>query len=127
MIHTVESFGSILGEEIVASWRRNLESNRIMSADVPVKSSTPLTLDPTEKSAASTPQPQEAACLPQVSPIEPMMNGNPKSPEDNNNLHLSNNNVPLAATMCAVNNFLRSEESMKNPYRFDDHRSVPIF
>lgn len=99
-----------------------------MSADVPVKSSTPLTLDPTEKSTASTPQPQEMmACLPQASPIEPMMNGNPKSPEDNNNLHLSNNNVLLAATMCAVNNFLRSEESMKNPYRFDDHRLVAIF
>ncbi|KYB26864.1 hypothetical protein TcasGA2_TC015699 [Tribolium castaneum] len=73
---------------------------------------------PTEKSTASTPQPDQA---PQPSPVEPILNGNPKSPEDNNN-HLSNNNIPMA-TMCAVNNLFRGEEALKSPYRFDDHRS----
>ncbi|CAH1970421.1 unnamed protein product [Acanthoscelides obtectus] len=84
---------------------------------------------PTDQSAASTPQPQDQPSpLPIIAPptTELMVNGNsPISKEDNNNHHHSNNNIPLAAaaTMCAVNNFLRSEDSLKSPYRFDDHRS----
>ncbi|KAJ3651954.1 hypothetical protein Zmor_017958 [Zophobas morio] len=74
-----------------------------------------------EKSTASTPQPPDSQ-PPQSSPVEPILNGNPKSPEDNNNHHVSNNNIPMA-TMCAVNNFLRGEEALKSPYRFEDHRS----
>lgn len=97
----------MLGEEIVASWRRNVER-----ANNPVMSSPDGATEVTEKSRASTPQPRE----PTPSPAEPILNGNPKSPEDNNNQHLSNNNVPLVATMCAVNNFLRNEESMKSPF-----------
>lgn len=126
----VEQFGTILGEEIVANWRRSIEqismNNRVISsssspsADGPTASNTPAAPDSTEKSTASTPQPPETINGPQPSPI---LNGNPKSPEDNNNHHLSNNNIPLAATMCAVNSFLRSEDSLKSPYRFDEHRS----
>lgn len=83
----------------------------------------PVAADSTEKSAASTPQPADPASGPQASPMEPAINGNPKSPEDNNNQHVSNNNIPLAATMCAVNNFLRTEETLKSPFRFEEHRS----
>ncbi|XP_017781888.1 PREDICTED: homeobox protein cut isoform X2 [Nicrophorus vespilloides] len=100
-----------------------LERPKSVSSEVedgpPVKAPTPLApADSTEKSAASTPQPQE----PQPSPI---LNGNPKSPEDNNNHHVSNNNIPLAATMLNVNNFLRGDD-LKSPYRFDEHRSPPF-
>ncbi|KAF5286462.1 hypothetical protein FQR65_LT02229 [Abscondita terminalis] len=132
LFQNVETFGTILGEEIVATWRRSIEqitlNNRIIpsspSADGPVKATTPIAPEINEKSAASTPQPQpEPICGSRASPNDSMLNGNPKSPEDNNNHHLSNNNVPLAATMCAVNNFLRSDDSLKSPYRFDDHRS----
>ncbi|KAF5291623.1 hypothetical protein FQA39_LY14345 [Lamprigera yunnana] len=135
LFQNVETFGTILGEEIVATWRRSIEqitlNNRIIppspSTDGPIKSTTPIAADSTEKSAASTPQPMsEPVCEPQPSPTEPFLNGNPKSPEDNNNHHLSNNNVPLAATMCAVNSFFRSDESLKSPYRFDDHHRSPF-
>ncbi|XP_050501950.1 homeobox protein cut isoform X2 [Diabrotica virgifera virgifera] len=123
----VDAFGSLLGEEIVSSWRRNIEHNRVTpkspsaSLDVPLKSSTPVNADSTaEKSTASTPQPSEHGC--QQSPNENLVNGNPKSPqEDNNNHHVSNNNISLSA-MCAVNNFLRNDDSLKSPYRFDEHR-----
>lgn len=90
---------------------------------MPVTAATPVVADSTEKSAASTPQPADPASGPQASPMEPAINGNPKSPEDNNNQHVSNNNIPLAATMCAVNNFLRTEETLKSPFRFEEHRS----
>ncbi|XP_031330798.1 homeobox protein cut-like isoform X2 [Photinus pyralis] len=132
LFQNVETFGTILGEEIVATWRRSIEqitlNNRIIpsspSADGPLTVSTPVVGDLTEKSTASTPQPpSEPISAPQVSPNELLLNGNPKTPEDNNNHHLSNNNVPLAATMCAVNNFLRGEDSLKSPYRFEEHRS----
>ncbi|XP_045469300.1 homeobox protein cut isoform X3 [Harmonia axyridis] len=88
--------------------------------DCPEKASTPLVADSTEKSTASTPQPQEHLSRPHTSP-SPILNGNPKSPEDNNNHHVSNNNIPLA-TMCAVNNFLRGDDLKRNPYGYDDHR-----
>ncbi|XP_063925183.1 homeobox protein cut isoform X8 [Zophobas morio] len=129
----VETFGSMLGEEIVANWRRSIEqNNRLISRSpcidvaktptsvmgVPDASVTPTN---NEKSTASTPQPPDSQ-PPQSSPVEPILNGNPKSPEDNNNHHVSNNNIPMA-TMCAVNNFLRGEEALKSPYRFEDHRS----
>lgn len=125
----VETFGTILGEEIVAGWRRSIEqislTNRIIpsspSADGPVTASTPIGVvpDSTEKSTASTPQPTDVI-VPQSSPI---LNGSRETPEDNNNHHVSNNNIPLAAQMCAVNTFLRNEDTLKSPYRFDDHRS----
>lgn len=88
-----------------------------------MKSSTPVIADSTaDKSTASTPQPSDQIC--QQSPNENMVNGNPKSPqEDNNNHHVSNNNIPLTPTMCTVNSFLRGEETLKSPYRFEDHRS----
>lgn len=122
----VETFGSILGEEIVAGWRRSIEqislTNRVIpsspSTDGPVNASTPLAADSTEKSTASTPQPPDIV-VPQASPI---LNGSRETPEDNNNHHVSNNNIPLAASICAVN-FLRNDDSLKSPYRFDDHRS----
>ncbi|KAJ8916056.1 hypothetical protein NQ315_010924 [Exocentrus adspersus] len=127
----VDAFGSLLGEEIVSSWRRNIEQNRVTpkspsaSLDGPAKSTTPVNPDPVaEKSSASTPQPIEHQPCQPSPPVENLVNGNPKSPqEDNNNHHVSNNNIPLTATMCAVNNFLRSEDTLKSPYRFDDHRS----
>ncbi|XP_060533243.1 homeobox protein cut isoform X2 [Cylas formicarius] len=124
----VDAFGSLLGEEIVSTWRKNIESHQkspLNCADGMTKSTTPLTAVETsnadKSSAASTPQPMDA----QYSPNENLMvNGNPKSPqEDNNNHHVSNNNIPLAATMCAVNNFLRTDDTLKSPYRFDEHRS----
>ncbi|XP_076256402.1 homeobox protein, cut isoform X4 [Rhynchophorus ferrugineus] len=92
------------------------------SEDGPIKSSTPLTESNAEKSStASTPQPMDTAG--QHSPHDNLLNGNPKSPhEDNNNHHVSNNNIPLAATTF-VNNFLRSDDSLKSPYRFEEHRS----
>ncbi|XP_044260190.1 homeobox protein cut isoform X3 [Tribolium madens] len=118
----VESFGSMLGEEIVANWRRTIEHNHLISQSPCIDAKTPIMglpdSTPAEKSTASTPQPDQP---PQPSPVEPILNGNPKSPEDNNN-HLSNNNIPMA-TMCAVNNLFRGEEALKSPYRFDDHRS----
>lgn len=118
----------MLGEEIVSSWRRNIEHNRVTpksspaSLDGPIKSSTPVIADSTaDQSTASTPQPSDQMC--QQSPIENLVNGNPKSPhEDNNNHHVSNNNIPLTPTMCTVNSFLRGEDALKSPYRFDDHR-----
>jgi homeobox protein cut-like len=131
--HNVEQFGSMLGEEIVANWRRSIDhTNRLIPRSpcvdvaktptslmgIPESSATPTT---NEKSTASTPQPLDPQ-PPQSSPAEPILNGNPKSPEDNNNHHVSNNNIPMA-TMCAVNNFLRGDETLKSPYRFDDHRS----
>lgn len=129
-LQNVETFGSFLGEEIVANWRRSLERTitSVIStsppADIP-KVATPVAADSTEKSAASTPVPEPMHQVsPQASPVQ--HNGNPKSPEDNNNLHVSNNNNmnPLnAAAMLSVNNFLRNDDSLKSPYRFDDHRS----
>ncbi|CAH1129596.1 unnamed protein product [Ceutorhynchus assimilis] len=121
----VDAFGSLLGEEIVSSWRKNIESHiKSPSTDGLAKSTTPLLESNAEKSStASTPQPMETTS--QHSPHENlvMVNGNPKSPhEDNNNHNNHNNNIPLAATF--VNNFLRSEESLKSPYRFEDHRST---
>jgi homeobox protein cut-like len=133
--HNVEQFGSMLGEEIVANWRRSIDhTNRLIPRSpcvdvaktptslmgIPESSATPTT---NEKSTASTPQPLDPQ-PPQSSPAEPILNGNPKSPEDNNNHHVSNNNIPMA-TMCAVNNFLRGDETLKSPYRFDDHRYAP--
>lgn len=90
------------------------------SADIPTKATTPIVADSTEKSTASTPVPENHQTPgPEISPLQ--INGNPKSPEDNNNLHVSNNNMnPLA--MLSVNNFLR-DDNLKSPYRFDDHRS----
>lgn len=94
---------------------------------VSTKVSTPVAADSTEKSAASTPVPSEVTpgplASPQPSPLH--LNGNPKSPEDNNNIHSNNNNMnPLnAAAMLSVNNFLRNDDNLKSPYRFDDHRS----
>lgn len=127
----VDAFGSLLGEEIVSTWRRSLDhharkspSSASLDAPYPMKSSTPVVSAPSneEKSCASPPQSQQ-----DVSNISEHMvvNGNPKSPkqEDNNNHHVSNNNIPLTATMCAVNNFLRGEDSLKSPYRFEEHRS----
>ncbi|XP_066153807.1 homeobox protein cut isoform X2 [Euwallacea fornicatus] len=114
----VDAFGSLLGEEIVSSWRKNIESHqKSPSVDGVVKSTTPLLESKVEKSStASTPQPIEH------SPVENLVNGNPKSPhEDNNNHNNHNNNIPLPATF--VNNFLRSEDSLKSPYRFEEHRS----
>ncbi|CAH1970420.1 unnamed protein product [Acanthoscelides obtectus] len=146
----VDAFGSLLGEEIVSTWRRSVDLTRkspsSASSDIPPPSKcvTPTLVNtlvvssasevvppppPTDQSAASTPQPQDQPSpLPIIAPptTELMVNGNsPISKEDNNNHHHSNNNIPLAAaaTMCAVNNFLRSEDSLKSPYRFDDHRS----
>lgn len=114
----------------------------------PVKAATPVAADSTEKSTASTPVPADAVTAHASSPgAEPaILNGNPKSPEDNNNLHVSPNNntsssnittttpthihnnnnngamTPLnAAAMLSVN-FLRGDD-LKSPYRFDDHRS----
>ncbi|CAH1118355.1 unnamed protein product [Phaedon cochleariae] len=116
--HNVDAFGSLLGEELVSTWRRPRITPKSPSADHPPKSSTPL-ID--EQSAAST---QEPPC--RQSPIESLVNGSPKSPlEDNNNHHVSNNNIPLSA-MCAVNSFLRSEDSLKSPYRFEDHHRSPF-
>lgn len=125
----VETFGSILGEEIVADWRRNIEqislTNRIIpsspSADGPVTASTPIAADSTEKSTASTPQPSDVI-LPQSSPI---LNGSRETPEDNNNHHVSNNNIPLAQ-MCAVNTFLRNDDTLKSSYRFEEHHRSPF-
>lgn len=91
-----------------------------------IKGSTSLseTNNATEKSSTtSTPQPMDSTGY--QSPHENLVvvNGNPKSPhEDNNNHHVSNNNIPLVATTF-VNNFLRSEDTLKSPYRFDEHRS----
>ncbi|CAG9861209.1 unnamed protein product [Phyllotreta striolata] len=124
----VDAFGSLLGEEIVSTWRRSIEQNRVTpkspsaSLDGPLKCATPVNADAPapEKSAATTPQPADHGC--RQSPVEHLVNGNPKSPqEDNNNHHVSNNNITLS-TMCAVNNFLRSDDSLKSPYRFDEHR-----
>lgn len=134
-LQNVEQFGSFLGEEIVANWRRSLERtiHSVMTSSPPAdttppKPATPVAADSTEKSAASTPVPADLhptpgpQASPQPCPLQ--LNGNPKSPEDNNNLHVSNNNMhPLnAAAMLSVN-FLRNEDSLKGPYRFDDHRS----
>ncbi|XP_056640490.1 homeobox protein cut isoform X2 [Diorhabda sublineata] len=124
LFQNVDAFGSLLGEEIVSSWRRNIEQNRITpkspsaSLDISLKCSTPVNADSTaDKSTASTPQLSDQVC--QSSPNENLINGNPKSPqEDNNNHHVSNNNLPLSA-MCT---FLKNEDSLKSPYRFDDHR-----
>ncbi|KAH1011492.1 hypothetical protein HUJ04_000850, partial [Dendroctonus ponderosae] len=121
----VDAFGSLLGEEIVSSWRKTIESHQkspaLPSSDGLVKSTTPLLENNAEKSStASTPQPLDTTG--QHSPHENLVNGNPKSPhEDNNNHNNHNNNIPLAATF--VNNFLRSDDSLKSPYRFDEHRS----
>lgn len=114
----VDTFGSLLGEEIVSSWRKNIETHqKSPSVDgLVTKSTTPLLESNVEKSsAASTPQP-----LDHSPPSEnPMVNGNPKSPhEDNNNHNNHNNNIPLAATF----SFLRSEDALKSPYRFEEHR-----
>lgn len=135
-LQNVEQFGSFLGEEIVANWRRSLERtiHSVMSSSPPAdgapqqpaKISTPVAADSTEKSAASTPQPADPPTGPSPQPSPLQLNGNPKSPtEDNNNLHASNNNNmnTLNAAMLSVNNFLRNEDSLKSPYRFDDHRS----
>lgn len=96
----------------------------------PAKVSTPVAADSTEKSAASTPVPVDPPSGPQGSPQpSPLqLNGNPKTPEDNNNVHVSNNNNmnPLnAAAMLSVN-FLRNEENLKSPYRFEDHHRSPF-
>ncbi|KAG5894191.1 hypothetical protein JTB14_037755 [Gonioctena quinquepunctata] len=128
----VDAFGTILGEEIVSSWRRNIEHNRITpkspstSLDGLLKSSPPINADSTaEKSTASTPQPPEQLC--HQSPGEHLVNGHPKSPqEDNNNHHVSNNNIPLSSAICAVNSFLRNDDSLKSPYRFEDHHRSPF-
>lgn len=112
----------------MSSWRKNIESHQkspaLPSADGLVKSTTPLLESNAEKSStASTPQPLDATG--QHSPNENLVNGNPKSPhEDNNNHNNHNNNIPLAATF--VNNFLRSEDSLKSPYRFEDHHRSPF-
>ncbi|XP_050302302.1 LOW QUALITY PROTEIN: homeobox protein cut [Anthonomus grandis grandis] len=125
----VDAFGSLLGEEIVSSWRKNIESHQkspaLPSSDGLVKSTTPL-LDHTgaeKSSTASTPQPLDSSAGQHSPHTENLVvNGNPKSPhEDNNNHNNHNNNIPLAATF--VNNFLRTEDSLKSPYRFEDHRS----
>lgn len=80
--------------------------------------------DSTEKSTASTPQPVDTTS--QQSPTETtLVNGNPKSPEDNNNHHVSNNNIPMNATICAVSNFLRNDD-LKSPYRFEEHHRSPF-
>ncbi|KAK9751950.1 CUT domain [Popillia japonica] len=138
----VETFGTLLGEEIVANWRRSIETllgeeivanwrrsiekmslnNRIIpsspSAECPaIGVATPIAADSTEKSTASTPQPADSVTGPQSSPL---LNGNPKSPEDNNNHHVSNNNIPISATVCPT--FLKAED-LKSPYRFEEHRS----
>ncbi|XP_019869254.2 homeobox protein cut isoform X3 [Aethina tumida] len=113
----VEKFGSMLGEEIVSHWRRHLDARtneKTSLTDCP-KSETPIAADSTEKSAASTPQPGDGDNQP-----DQLVNGNPKTPEDNNNHHVSNNNIPITPTMC-VGNFLRNED-LKSPYRFEDHR-----
>lgn len=106
----------------MSSWRKTIESHQkspaLPSSDGLVKSTTPLLeINAAEKSStASTPQPLE------TSPHENLVNGNPKSPhEDNNNHNNHNNNIPLAATF--VNSFLRSDDSLKSPYRFEEHRS----
>lgn len=109
----------------MADWRRSLTTTVVNNRQSPTATEGPTATATTPvaaESAASTPQPGETA-----SPAaEPALNGNPKSPvEDNNNHHVSNNNITnmAAATMCAVNSFLRTEEQLKSPFRFDDHRS----
>ncbi|KAG5894193.1 hypothetical protein JTB14_037755 [Gonioctena quinquepunctata] len=96
------------------------------SEDGLLKSSPPINADSTaEKSTASTPQPPEQLC--HQSPGEHLVNGHPKSPqEDNNNHHVSNNNIPLSSAICAVNSFLRNDDSLKSPYRFEDHHRSPF-
>ncbi|KAL1501468.1 hypothetical protein ABEB36_006785 [Hypothenemus hampei] len=91
-------------------------------SDDGAKSTTPNHL--VEKSStASTPQPMDASTSPHEAGTHLLVNGTPKSPhEDNNNVNNNhNNNIPLAATF--VNNFLRGEDSLKSPYRFEEHRS----
>lgn len=112
----MEQFGSILGEEIVAKWRQSLEQMTLTNRDLTPSDGPATTPVPDSTEKSSTPQP-EPTNGPQTSP---MMNCNPKSPEDNNNHHLSNNNIPLAATMSAVHNFLRNDDTLKSPYRFDE-------
>ncbi|XP_044738048.1 homeobox protein cut isoform X2 [Chrysoperla carnea] len=162
-LQNVEQFGSFLGEEIVANWRRTLErplppmltnsQQQLLAAnhlntncnnelqqltrqppaptpspapqqlDTPIKASTPIICAPpdSEKSTASTPVPTDSISSgARASPTE-----NKSEPEDNNNHHLSNNNLSAlnAAAMC---NFLRNSEdvnSLKSPYRFEEHRT----
>nr|XP_022900174.1 homeobox protein cut isoform X2 [Onthophagus taurus] len=110
----VETFGTLLGEEIVANWKRSIET---LSGKA-VLSET----ETTEKSTASTPQPQEI-----IRQNSPIINGqnNPKSPEDNNNLshNNNNNNIPILTSNVTVlaNNFLKTED-LKSPFRFEDHQ-----
>lgn len=105
-LQNVEQFGSFLGEEIVANWRRTLEQRPPMICQQqPLSLPPPTTPSPALTHAGS--EPKAASTTPSDTPS----NGTPiphdKTPPEDNNNHLQ------------VLNFLR-DDALKSPYRFEE-------